>query len=319
MLKKMIVSLLLAMPLLLSTSFAAEPTYQAAPPSGVYLASGIADASGSGGRACLEYWVWDGGNGYYYYTYRIYNTAFQPFIMYLTIANPTREPYTITGFSGGWNPQTGAKGTPWIGSSPINQIAVIQWVSNSPYSNLYPGASSWGPEDGQLFQFASKLPPASAGFSVMQGDVTIIASGLVAAPGTTSSAPRSVGYWKQQSGTKGERKEAASMPNYLAVIGPLSNVFDNMPVSTCNTILAVPDNSDMRQKAKAQLLALWLNVVSAKLSYEAPLTFKDPDGQTITLSPKQAIAQIEAVILNTSATTVELEYAKDLAEILDNL
>ncbi|MDD5458467.1 MAG: hypothetical protein PHF37_03645 [Phycisphaerae bacterium] len=301
--------------------FAADPTYQAAPPSGVYLASGIADATGSGGTAYLEYWVWDGGDSYYYYTYRVYNVQFRPFIMYLTIANPTRESYTITGFSGGWNPQTGVKGTRWIGSSAINQIAVIQWVSNSPYSNLYPGVSSWGPDDGQLFQFASKLPPSSAGFTVMEGDLTIIAAGLVPAPGSSGGAvtPRSVGYWKQQSGTKGSRKEGDSIPSYLNIIGPMSNVFDNMAVSACNEILAVPDNSDMRQKAKAQLLALWLNVVSGKLNYDVSLNIKDPGNAAIIISPKQAIANIESTILNTSATLEELEYAKDLAEILDNL
>jgi hypothetical protein len=311
--------IVLAIVALTSLCFAADPTYQAAPPSGTYLASGIADASGSGGTATLEYWVWNGGDGYYYYTYRIYNDAFSPFICYLTIANPTRETYTITGCSGGWHPVTGVKGLPWVGSSPITQIAVIQWASPSSYSNLYPGASSWGTADGQQFQFASKLPPASAGFTLMEGDSSITASGLVPSPGASTMAPRSVGYWKQQSGTKGERKEAGSVPNYLNVIGPVSNVFDTMSVAACNTILAVPDNSDMRQKAKAQLLALWLNVVSGKLNYDSPITFQDPAGQTVTMSPKQAIASVEGAILNVNATAAELEYAKDLAEILDNL
>jgi hypothetical protein len=317
--EKMVVSLLLAVTLLVSVSFAADPTYQAAPPSGIYLASGIADAEGSGGTACLEYWAWDGSNGYYYYTYRIYNNAFNPFIMYLTIANPTREPYTVTGCSGGWNPQTGAKGSAWIGSSAITQIAVIQWVSASNFSNIYPSFSSWGPADGQQFQFASKLPPASAGFTVMEGDLSINAAGLVPAPGSTASAPRSVGYWKQQSGTKGSRKEADSIPNYLAVIAPMSNVFDGMTITMCNDVLSVPDNSDMRQKAKAQLLALWLNVVSGKLSYDGTLTIKNPANQEITITPKQVITDCENTILNSAATLSELEYAKDMAEILDNL
>ncbi|MDO8302739.1 MAG: hypothetical protein Q7T18_05830 [Sedimentisphaerales bacterium] len=309
----------LAVALLTTVCFAADPNYQAAPLSGTYLASGLADASGSGGTASLEYWVWNGGNGYYYYTYRVLNSAFNPYICYLTISNPTREPYTITGCSGGWNPQTGEKGTPWTASSSITQIAVIQWASNSPYTNIYPGKNSWDTTDGQLFQFASKLPPTSAGFTVMQGDSSINASGLVPSPGSSTTSPRSVGYWKQQSGTKGERKEAGSVPNYLNVIEPVSNVFDAMSVASCNTILAVPDNSDMRQKAKAQLLALWLNVVSGKLNYDSQITFHDPAGQSVTMSPKQAIAAAEGAILNTAATSAELEYAKDLAEILDNL
>ena len=39
-------------------------SYQPAPPSGTYLASGISDVSGPGGLAYVEYWVWDGGDDY---------------------------------------------------------------------------------------------------------------------------------------------------------------------------------------------------------------------------------------------------------------
>jgi hypothetical protein len=77
--------------------------------------------------------------------------------------------------------------------------------------------------------------------------------------------------------------------------------------------------SDMRDKAKTQLFAVWLNVVSGKLNYDSPITFQYPAGQSVTMSPKQAIAAAEGAILNTAATETELEYAKDLAEILDNL
>jgi len=318
--RKIVMSfLVLSVLLFAGTSFAADPTYQATSPSGIHLASGIADASGTGGAAYLEYWVWDGGDGYYYYTYRLYNTTFSPYISYLTIANPTREPYVVTGCSGGWNPLDNTKGTPWIGSSSITQISVIQWASSSSYSNIYPGYNSWGSADGQLFQVASTLPPSSAGFVVAQGDASISASGLVAAPGSSTMAPRSVGYWKHQSGTKGQRKEAGSIPSYLAVIGSNSNVFDNMTIASCNAILSVPDNSDMRQKAKAQLLALWLNVVSSKLCYDAALTLQDPLGQIINTSAKQIITNVENTILNTGATLDELEYAKDLVEIVNNL
>jgi hypothetical protein len=300
-------------------SLATGPTYQAEPPTGVYLASGIADASGSGGEAYVEYWVWDGGNGYYYYTYRVTNTVFQPFISFLTINNSTREMYYITGCSGGWNPATGAKGNAWSASSPITQIAVIQWASNDSVSNIYPGFSSWGPDDGQLFQFASQLPPSCAGFTLMQGDTSINASGLIAAPGSSVLNPRSSGYWKHQTGTKGERKEADSVPGYLNVINPESGVFQGLTVSSSNVILQVPDNSDMREKAKKELLALWMNVVSSKLNYTAELTFKDPDGTEITKTPQQVISEVEATILNAAATLEELEYAKDIAEILNNL
>jgi hypothetical protein len=304
---------------------AAEPAYQPLPADpALIVASGVADASGNGGALYVEYWVWNGGNGYYYYTYRIHNPlpGFAPYVQYLTIMNPTREAYVVTGCSSGWNPVTNQPGsTPWIGSSYLTQQALVQWVSTDPYSNVYPGFSSWGPENGQLFQFASKLPPASAGFTVQQGDPTVIAYGLVMAPGAGTSAPRSKGYWSQQCGTKGARKEAASVPGYLNVIGPVSAVFDVMSIDQAYSILTVPDNSDMRQKAKAQLLALWLNVVSGKLNYTMQTDLHDltGPGTVTTVKVSEAIVSVEAAINNPNATLAELEYAKDLAECLDNL
>jgi len=41
-----------------SLCFGADPTYQVAPPSGTYLASGVADLVGPGGKAYVEYWAW---------------------------------------------------------------------------------------------------------------------------------------------------------------------------------------------------------------------------------------------------------------------
>lgn len=298
---------------------AVDPNYQAAPPSGQYLASGIADAAGTGGEMYVEYRVWDGENGYYYYTYQIVNTNFSPYIQYLTISNPAREMYWVTGRSGGWNPQTGEQGNTWSASSAINQIAVVQWTSNDPYSNIYPGFSSWIAEEGQQFQFASKLPPSSSGFSVMQGDTSISASGLIAAPGSTNTIPRSPGYWKHQSGTKGKRKEADSVPGYLEVINSSSEVFDAVSVTTAHSILQPDKNSEMVVKIKRQLLSLWLNVVSSKLNYTDELVITDPAGAAVTITPQQVIADIEAVIMDTAATPEELEYAKDLAEILNSL
>jgi len=90
-----------------------------------------------------------------------------------------------------------------------------------------------------------------------------------------SMCPRSVGYWKQQCGTKGVRKEAPSVPGYLAVVNPNSRVFDGITVASSLTILEVPDNAVMVDKAKSELLGAWLNVVSGKLNYSAKVVLKD--------------------------------------------
>ena len=79
------VALVLMVAMFAGVGFAADPEYQAIPEDAAQiLASGIADATGPGGTVYVEYWVWNGGNGYYYYTYQIHNVStedpFEPFV-----------------------------------------------------------------------------------------------------------------------------------------------------------------------------------------------------------------------------------------------
>jgi hypothetical protein len=308
--------IVLAIVALTSLCFAADPTYQAAPPSGTFLASGIADLSGPGGKAYVEYWAWDGANGYYYYTYQIHNsdvdTPFIPFIKHLTIANPTGEPYIITSSSAGGP----AGGVPWLKSTHLTMPTLVDWVAGGPATVLYPGQSSWAEPK---FQFASKLPPASAGVTLREGSLSTYANGLIPAPGMASMCPRTIGYWKHQFGTKGARKEAPSLPGYLAVLNPNSRVFDGVTVASGLVILEIPDSSDMRDKAKVQLFAVWLNVVSGKLNYAATVTIKDANEQDISVVVSQVIIDAENAILNAAATLAELENAKNQLESLNTL
>jgi len=309
-----------------AVGLAADPPYQAAPPTGTYLTSGISDLSGPGGKAYVEYWVWDGANDWYYYTYKIHNTdpnePFTPYIKHFTVANPTGEPYVVTGCAGGYlfdyntNQPTDDPGEAWLAASHVSLPTLVDWAAPS-LSYIFVGQSSW---DEPKFQFASKLPPAMAGITVRQGDLTVYAAGLIASPGLAAMKPRSPGYWKHQFGTKGKRVEAGSLGGYLDTIGANSSVFSNLNAATKSTAAAIldPDNSsDMRAKAKRQLIALWLNVVSGKVNYSAQLTFDDPNNVEITITVEQLIANAEAVILDTAATTEQLEYQKDMAEIIN--
>lgn len=301
--------------LLALSGVAVGQTYQPVPTQ--VIANGIADASGPGGTAYVEYWVWDGGGGYYYYTYRIHNATFQPYIKHFTVGNPTGAAYVVTGSSGGGP----AGGTAWSYASHASLPTLVDWVASDPNTVVYPGQSSW---ESPLFQFASKMPPSSAPVTVRQGDLTIYASGLIPAPGSGTTNPESSGYWKHQYSGKGNRKEASSLPRYMNTIEIYSDVFrSDLAGDTVSDLafgaatLAVPDNSDMRQKAKKELFALWLNVVSQKLSYYSTIQY-DPGAATTTATTvAAAIDEIEATILNTNATLAQLENAKDMAEILN--
>ena len=59
-----IVAVMLMAVMLSGAVFAADPVYQPIPDANQILASGVADATGPGGTAYVEYWVWNGGNGY---------------------------------------------------------------------------------------------------------------------------------------------------------------------------------------------------------------------------------------------------------------
>jgi hypothetical protein len=307
---------------LLVVTFAAAapaitPEYQPVPEPNLVDASGVADATGPGGIAYIEYWVWDGGNGWYYYSYRIYNEAFEPFVKHLTIGNPTGDPYVVTSSSGGGD----VGGTPWSAGSHLSLPTLVDWVAGDPNTVVYPGQDSW---ESPLFQFASQLPPSSARFTVRQGDLSIYANGLIPAPGS-SAKPRSAGYWKHQYSGMGNRKEVSSLPDYMDIIEIYSQVFADELSGTISSDLAfaaatlspVADSSDMLAEVERQLFALWLNVASQKWGYYDSVSF-DPEGVTTTATTVQeAIDQIEATILNPAATLEELENAKDMAEILN--
>jgi hypothetical protein len=291
----------------------AAPTYQPIPAE--VIASGIADASGTGGMANVEYWVWDGGDGYYYYTYKIYNVQFLPYIKHLTIGNPTGEPYIVTGSSGGGNGVT-----PWSSATYASLPTLVDWVASESDTVIYPGGDSW---DTQLFQFASKLAPLSAPVTVRQGDLMIYANGLVPAPGGITQ-PRSSGYWKHQYSGKGKTKEAASLPSYMDTIALYSQVFQPGLAGTIGSdlvfgsaTLEVADNSDMCSKAKRELFALWLNIVSQKIDYYQPITVDSTVFNTTATTVGDVVKQTETTILNANATSQELENVKDLCEMLN--
>ena len=310
----LIVCAILLLVLSVGVAFAQTPAYQPIPAK--TIASGIADAAGTGGTSYVEYWVWDGGNGYYYYTYRVYNVQFQPFIKHLTIGNPTGAPYVVTGSSGG-GPEGGV---PWSYATYASLPTLVDWVASDPSTVLYTGQSTW---ENKLFQFASKLAPSSAPLTVREGDLTWYANGLIPAPGGVTS-PESSGYWKHQYSGKGNRKEVASLPGYMDNIQIYSKVFKTDLAGTMSsdqtfgiTILSVEDNSVMLQKAKKELFALWLNIVSQKVNYYAPFTFDAAAVTTTATNVGGAVEQIEATILNPASTQAQLENAKDIAEILN--
>jgi hypothetical protein len=105
------------------------------------------------------------------------------------------------------------------------------------------------------------------------------------------------------------------LQEWIDEIAAQSAVFPD--VSTKEEVCAIlnpDDKSDMLLKAKLQLMALWLNVVSGKLSMSTQLDLPELTNST---TVGDAIAEIESIIL-TSTDKNELERAKDIADMINN-
>jgi hypothetical protein len=136
---------------------------------------------------------------------------------------------------------------------------------------------------------------------------------------TVSNAyPRTIGYWKHQCNlnTTPNNDHTGIPPEFIAGVNANSSVFDNL--STKYDILGYlePDYHDnMSEKAKQQLLALWLNVVSGKLGVNTLLNLTN---LTNVSTVGAAISEIEQLILNPSTNYSEMEQAKDIADSINN-
>ncbi len=135
---------------------------------------------------------------------------------------------------------------------------------------------------------------------------------------TVSNAyPRTIGYWKHQckiDTPKGDH--TGILPEYITGVNANSSVFNTLS-SKYDILdhLEPDDHSNMTQKAKQQLLALWLNVVSGKLGLGTPLNLAN---LTNASTVGAAISEIEQIILNSSSNRSELERAKDIADTINN-
>ncbi len=128
---------------------------------------------------------------------------------------------------------------------------------------------------------------------------------------------RTIGYWKHQCKIdipKGDH--TGILAEYITGVNANSSVFNTLS-SKYDILdhLEPEDHSNMTQKAKQQLLALWLNVVSGKLGLNTLLNLT---ALTTAVTVGAAIIEIEQIILNSSSNRSELERAKDIADKINN-
>ena len=136
-------------------------------------------------------------------------------------------------------------------------------------------------------------------------------------PPSTGCAPRSVGYWSQQfEGYPAQKEDACTSLDGIAAASPL--FWEAIPLAGPDRCAQSEDilntgGGSMWNRALRQLLGLRLNLASDKISASAGVSLPYSTSTTVAA----AIAECEAILLNPSSSSSELERAKDIAEALD--
>ncbi len=128
--------------------------------------------------------------------------------------------------------------------------------------------------------------------------------------------PRTIGYWKHQCEISAPKGDHVGMQQaFINAIRSQSRVFANLGTvkEACDTLW---DNyaHDMAGRAKQQLLALWLNVVSGFVDLNVPINLPKLTSAT---TVGGAILDAEDIIL-THTDKPSLERAKDICDSLNN-
>jgi PKD repeat protein len=127
--------------------------------------------------------------------------------------------------------------------------------------------------------------------------------------------PRTHGYWKHQCNIDEPKGDHVGIQQeFIDAIAARSQVFTGLATKDEVEAYLTYEGDDMREKAKLQLMALWLNVVSGKLPPECEI---DLPHLTTATTVQEAIDEIEHIILMSNDKD-ELERVKDIADELNN-
>jgi hypothetical protein len=129
--------------------------------------------------------------------------------------------------------------------------------------------------------------------------------GNVLVTGTAESTEGS-GWWKHQySGDGSAHIDAATATGYLEIANAVSSVFsEQVTAATDEDVLAIlsPQGGDRRARARAALMAAWLQFASGAVEWDATV----PLAGQATMGFLPLMFQAEATILNPAATDADL-------------
>ena len=129
------------------------------------------------------------------------------------------------------------------------------------------------------------------------------------------SAPRDTLFWMQQCR---EKKSAVysevELDSLFSAINDKSSAFPECALASCASLEPDSSQSSWKSKASRELLAVWLNLASGRLTKGRPV---DLHGLSSATFVGAAVAEVEATVCNTGATRQDLSHAKDIAVALN--
>jgi uncharacterized repeat protein (TIGR01451 family) len=144
-----------------------------------------------------------------------------------------------------------------------------------------------------------------------------------------NKTPRTIGYWKNWA----NHYTSTQMESYISLVKQASGLFTDLTVANISTTyLTITKNSTMQDKARAQLLASWLNVVSANLGVDVVVNVSSIDGWELLIKSADTSGQVTVFSLLTevdsyfkgaangtiSLTKQSWEVIKDILDKLNN-
>lgn len=186
-----------------------------------------------------------------------------------------------------------------------------------PFSILDSSTHTYGDNGNYSIVLSVKDDDGGIGGYVTYVLVLNVAPSIIAVNYTVfKNAPRTVGYWGHQCNvTAPYGDHTGILPEWIDEIASSSQVFEGISskADICMTVQN-GDASEMIEMARRQLLGVWLNIVSGKLSRVTEVSMPNV---TSSSTVWEAIQEMETVILAHS-DRADLERVKDIADSINN-
>jgi hypothetical protein len=186
-----------------------------------------------------------------------------------------------------------------------------------PFSILDSSSHTYGDDGNYSIVLSVKDDDGGIGGHATYVLVLNVAPSIIAVNYTVfRNEPRTIGYWGHQCNvTFPYGDHTGILPEWIDEISSGSRVFkDISSKADVFSIVQNGDASEMAEMARRQLMGVWLNIVSGKLSR---LTEVNMPNVTSSSTVWEAVQEIEDAIL-TQADGVEMERVKDIADNINN-